>query len=568
MNVFFSKNTTIFYFKRGERRRFLFAVQRMLVCLVLSVCMAAGLALMPFDEAKARNAVEFFETLCTHTKGKWAGKPFKLIPWQQELTWELYGRVKENGYRQYRTCYTEIPKKNGKSEYGAGTALKMLAADGEIGAEVYSAAADKEQAGLVYNVAAQMVHNSFVLSNRLKVIDSKKRIVDYKTGSFYQVLSAEAFTKHGINPSAILFDELHAQPTRELWDVLVEGTDYARSQQLILAMTTAGIYDLHSICWEVREHARQVMEGVIEDKSMLPVMYFADKDKDDVGDPEVWARVNPSLGHIFDLDKIREDYEKVKHNPVRLNNFKRFRLNMWVNQLVRWLPMDKWDLCSAPVEPGMLVKRPCYGGLDLSSTTDLTCFAMVFPPYGDDPLWRVVCKFYVPEENIMLRAQKDRVPYDIWRDKGFITATPGNVVDYDFIRSDVVMAAEQYDLREVGYDPWGAIKLATDLDNKDGIPMVEVRQGYKTLSPPMKEAYKLVCAGLLAHGGNPVLRWCADNLVVDMDAAENVKPAKNKARERIDGFVAKVTAISRAIVHVENENSGNDGSLLLIGMTG
>jgi phage terminase large subunit-like protein len=528
---------------------------------------------MAFDQKKAQHIVDFIQTLCTHTKGEWAGKPFMLLPWQKDLVTELFGRVEDPdhpraGLRQYRTCYAEIPKKSGKSELAAAMALYMLCADGEYGAEVYSAAVTREQASLVYNVAAQMVRNNRVLSKRLKVLDSRKRIVDYKTGSFYQVLSRETAGQHGINPSAIIFDELHAQPTRELWDVLVEGTGYARSQQLVFTITTAGVYDVNSICWEVREHARQVKEGLIEDRTVLPVIYAADKDKDDYTDEAVWARVNPSLGHIFTMDKIREDFKQIEHQPARLNNFLRFRLNMWVNQAIRWLPMDKWDSCTVPVRRRDLLGRTCYGGLDLSSNRDLTAFVLVFPPESeaDDDLWRVVCHFYVPENNIMQRAKDDRVPYDLWRDRGFITATTGDVVDYEFIRRDVNRAADDFDLREVAYDPWGAVKLAVELDSQDGIVMVEHRQGYKSMSPPMKELDKLVRAEQIAHGGNPVLRWCADNLAVDVDAAENVKPAKNKARERIDGMVALVMAISRGILNVDMDMDGNDGSLLLLGI--
>jgi phage terminase large subunit-like protein len=520
---------------------------------------------MPFDESKARHAIQFIETLCTHTKGKWAGKPFILIDWEKALVWELFGRVKENGYRQYRFCYNEIPKKNGKSELGAAIGLLLLCGDGEIGGEVYGAAADKEQAGLIYTVAGQMVRQNNVLSNRLEIIDSKKRLVDYKSMSFYQVLSSEAFTKHGINPSAILFDELHAQKTRELWDTLVDGTHYARTQQLVLGLTTAGVYDVNSICWEVREHARQVKEGLIEDKTILPVMFCADKDKDRVDDEAVWARVNPSLGHIFTIDTIREDFEAAKRNPAKMNNFMRFRLNMWVNQVTRWLSMDDWDRGNIPIHKKDLVKRPCYGGLDLSSTTDLTAFALVFPPFEEDLLWRFLVKFYVPEDTIVKRSKEDRIPYDIWAKQGYITATPGNVVDYSYIRRDVKNAAKIYDLREVGFDPWGAIKLATELDGKDGVTMVEVRQGYKSMSPPTKELYNLVTGGRVAHGGHPVLRWCADNMVVVSDEAENVKPAKNKARERIDGIVAIINALGRAILNIVPNKTGNDGSLLLIG---
>lgn len=509
-----------------------------------------------FNESKARHAIQFIETLCTHTKGKWAGKRFLLLDWQRDMLATLFGTVTEADLRRYRICYNEIPKKNGKSELAAGIALLMLCGDGEIGGEVYGAAADREQAGLVYEVAAQMVRQNNVMSNRLKIIDSRKRIVDYKSSSFYQVLSRETMSKHGLNPSAIIFDELHAQPNRDLWDVLVEGTDYAREQQLILAITTAGVFDVNSICWEVREHARQVKEGIIRDDSFLPVIYAADKEKDDFSDPAVWARVNPSIGHIFTMDKIRKDFERVRHNPVRLNHFLRFRLNVWVNQATRWLPMDMWDLCNHPVNPDDLGnRRPCYGGLDLSSTIDLTCFALVFPPFEEDPFWRVLVWFYVPEATIMERSKKDRVPYREWADAGFITATPGNSVDYAFIRRDICRAAEMFNLAEVAYDPWGAVKLATELDNEDGIPMVEHRQGYKSMSPPTKEMDKIIRSGLLAHGGHPVLRWCADNMAVEMDAAENVKPAKNKARERIDGIVAMIMGVGRGILNGAGQRS-------------
>jgi phage terminase large subunit-like protein len=519
-----------------------------------------------FDLEKAKHAINFIETLCSHVKGKWAGMRFVLLPWQKELVWELFGRVKDNGFRQYRTCYEEIPKKNGKSELAAAISLLMLCGDGEQGGEVYSAAADKEQAGLVYAVAAQMVRNNQVLNNRLKVIDSKKRIVDFKSNSFYMALSRETMGKHGINPSAIIFDELHAQPTRELWDVLVEGTDYAREQQLVLALTTAGVHDVNSICWEVREHARQVKDGLIEDKSLLPIMYCADKERDNWEDPKVWERVNPSIGHIFTLDKIKEDYEKVKQNPARLNNFMRFRLNMWVNQASKWLQMDKWDKCAGEVNKKDLIKRVCYGGLDLSSTTDLTCFALLFPPCEGDDLWRVLCKFYVPEEGILKRSKKDRVPYDLWAKKGFITATPGNVIDYAFIRRDIVNASKIYNLKEVAYDPWGAVKLAVELDNEDGITMVEHRQGFKSMSPPTKELDVLIRGEKIAHGGNPVLRWCADNLVVQVDAAENVKPDKNKARERIDGIVAMVGGIARAIINgVDKKSVYEEREMVVLG---
>lgn len=523
-----------------------------------SVHVPKGLSLRKLPEVsrpdKAIRAINFIQTLCSHTKGRWAGVSFLLIPWQFVLIWRIFGTCKKDGTRQYRIIYCEIPKKNGKSELAAAIALICLVADDEPGAEVYSAAADKDQAGLVYQVAAQMIRQERVLAERLKIVDSTKRIIDHKYNSFYKVLSAESFTKHGINPSAIIFDELHAQPKRDLWDVLVEGTDYARTQQLVFAITTAGIYDKESIGWETHDYADQVNRGIIEDDSFLPVLYCADKKNDDLEDPKVWKKLNPSIGHIFDLKKIKDDYAKVKNRPARLNNFYRFRLNIWVNQITRWIDMYQWDLCKAKVDKGTLLGRDCFAALDLSSTTDLSALAMVFPPIEPKEKWKALVRCYVPDDTIIRRSAEDRVPYNLWRDAGYITATPGNVIDYAFIRKEVNSFSKIFNLVEVAYDPWGAVKLAVELGEEDGIPMVEHRQGYKSMSPSSKEFEKLVISNEIQYDGNPVLRWCVDNLVVTMDAAENIKPAKDKARERIDAAVAVIMAIGRAIVNFDEKS--------------
>ena len=516
------------------------------------------------DPEQAQRAIDFFQKLCTNTKGEWAGQRFNLIGWQRDLLWELFGRVTKDGYRQYRTCYAEIPKKNGKSELAAGVALKCLVADGEEGGEVYSAANDREQASIVFNVAADMVRNSPVLSRRLDIVDSRKRIVDHKTRSFYQALSRETCTKHGFNPSAIIVDELHAHKTRELYDILVEGTDTARRQQLVFIITTAGIYDVESICWEVREHARQVRDGIVEDPSVLPIMYFADKNEDWT-DETVWRRVNPSLDHIFTIDKIRKHYDEVRQQPSRENNFRRYRLNQWVSQVERWMPMDKWDECGGEIKRESLLKRTCYGGLDLSSSVDLSAFALLFPPGDGLDRWTTILRFFMPKENVDEKARKDGVPYDMWIRAGLIVSTPGNVIDYAFIREEVRNAAQLYDLRQLAYDPWGAVKLISELQDdldpqRDKDVLVECRQGYKSLSPPTKELMNLVLARKLNHGNNPVLRWCADNVVVEKDPAENIKPTKAKAKNRIDGIVALIMALSRGMVH--HEERSWDGSVV------
>lgn len=495
---------------------------------------------------KVKHVIDFIQTLCTHTKGAWAGTKFSLMDWQIDLIERAFGTVKKNGARQYRTVYVEVTKKNGKSELASALALYGLCGDGEQGGEVYSAAGDRDQASLIYYPAAQMVRNNNVLSNRLKVIDSRRRIIDYESNSFYQVLSSESYTKHGINPSMIFFDELHAQPNRQLWDVLTEGTDIARQQQLLMVLTTAGIADKNHIGWQVHHRALQILKGIVKDSTFLPIIYGADAQKDDWQDIKLWKRVNPALNHIFDIDNLKEHFNAVQNDSVRINNFQRFRLNMWVGQINRYIPMNKWDDSKTEIDKQQLLKQPCYGGLDLSTSIDLTAFVLIFPPQKDGERWQILPHFWVPEENMEERANKDGVPYPIWAQAGFIKPTPGNVIDHSFIRQKVLEAAELYDLREVAYDPWGSVQLATQLFEEDGIPMVQHRQGYGSMSAPTKELLNFLLLGKLQHDGNPVLRWNADNLAVTQDAAANVKPAKDKSADRIDGMVALIMALSAA----------------------
>lgn len=496
---------------------------------------------------KAERVRKFIEDYCTYSKGEWAGQTFRLLPWQwDDLILPLFGTVKDDGCRQYRFAYCEIPKKNGKTELCAAIGLYMLTNDGEDGAEVYIAAADREQAGLTYAAAAAMVRNNPDLEQHLKCLDSRKRIIYQRKNSFMQVLSSESYTKHGLSPSCVIVDEIHAHPNDELWTVLTSGTDYARRQQIVLVITTAGVYDVNSIWWRLRSKAIQIKAGIIRQDNFLPVLYLADTEKDNPADEELWKRVNPSLGQIFTLDKIRADYQEAKQNPIDLQNFCRFRLNIPIKQLSRWLPMDAWDKCGGKVDVESLRGRVCYGGVDLSSKIDLTAFVLVFPPVDDD-LWAILPRFYVPEDTIMQRSRSDRVHYEIWAKEGYICATPGNVIDHAFIERDVITASETYDLREVGYDPWMATEMATRLFNDHGIAMVEMRQGTKTLSEPSKELLVKVMQRKIRHGGHPVMRWCMDNLVMVSDANENIRPDKDKATDRIDGAVSLIMALGRAL---------------------
>ena len=455
----------------------------------------------------------------------------------------------------------EIPKKNGKSEFGAGQALYSTIADDDPGAEVYSAAGNKEQAGIVYSVASQMCKNNDLLRGRLKTNDSVKRIVDHQTGSFYQVLSSETETKHGISPSCVIFDEIHAQPNDKLWRVLTHGTDYAREQQIVMVLTTAGEYDQHSIWWKLRSKAQRIAEGKEDDPTFLPVLYIADKDAD-VGDRKLWIRVNPSINEIFTMEKLERDYKQALKDPVDLQDFKRFRLNIPVNQIDGYIGKDEWDACgpkyfsieSYKEYKKSLVGRMCYGGIDLSSKLDLTAVAWVFPREDDAQMLDVLVQGYVPEDNVQRRSEQDNVPYKQWIDLGLLTATPGNVIDYDYLRRDIQNAVKIYNVQEIGYDPWKATELVQKLQDKDGIMMVEMRQGMKTLSDPTSELLVRVKSKKLQHMANPVLRWCADNLTVKKDINENVMPDKDRAKERIDEVVALILGLGRAIVHEEHES--------------
>jgi len=499
-----------------------------------------------YDETKADRAIRFIRKL-KHTKGKWAGKPFNLLPWQEDQVLKpLFGNVDEDGNRLYRKCYIEIPKKNGKSELGAAIALYLLVADGEFGAEIYSAASDREQAAIVYNIAAFMVDQEPHLENRLKVLRSTKRILYPKMNSFYHVLSADAYTKHGYNIHGCIFDELHAQPTRELWDVLTEGAGDARTQPLTFAMTTAG-YDRNSICWEVHDYAHKVLEGIIEDPHFLPVIYTL-PEEEDWRDEKNWSRVNPSLGEIIPIEKLRVAFKEAENIPAKQNLFRRLRLNQWTRQETRFLSMQFWDKCAKPVNVRSLKGKPCYAGLDLASREDVAAFVKIFP--RDDGFFDVLPRFWIPEDNMIERSLRDHVPYDVWVRDGLIRATQGNWISCEAMEQDILNDGNHYDIREIAYDMWGAAPLVQNLE-AEGFTCVPFGQGYKSMSSPTKELLGLVMMQKIRHGGNPVLRWMADNVVVTTDPAANVKPDKSKSTEKIDGIVALIMALARALLKGE-----------------
>lgn len=496
-----------------------------------------------YDKELADYAVSFIECLC-HTKGTWAGKPFKLLDWQEQIIRDLFGTVKPNGYRQFNTAYIEIPKKNGKSELAAAVALLLCCGDGEQRAEIYGCAADRGQATIVFDVAADMVRMCPALNKRCKILTSQKRILFAPTNSFYQVLSAEAYSKHGFNIHGVVFDELHTQPNRKLFDVMTKGSGDARMQPLYFLITTAGT-DTHSICFETHQKALDILEGRKIDPTFYPVIYGAG-DTEDWTDPKVWLKANPSLGETIGMDKVEAACESAKQNPGEENSFRQLRLNQWVKQSVRWMPMDKWDACAYPVNEEMMEGRVCYGGLDLSSTTDLTSFCLVFPPEDEDEPYYVLPYFWVPEDTLELRVKRDHVPYDLWHRQGYLETTEGNVVHYGYIEKFIERLGERFNIREIAFDRWGAVQMIQNLEGM-GFTVVPMGQGFASMSPPTKELMKLTLEKKLAHGGHPVLRWNMDNIFIRTDPAGNIKADKAKSTEKIDGAIACIMALDRAI---------------------
>lgn len=452
-----------------------------------------------------------------------------------------------------------IPTHN--SELAAAIALLLCCADGEERAEVYSCAADRQQASIVFNVAADMVRMCPALAKRVKILSSMKRIVYRPTNSVYQVLSAEAYTKHGLNISGVVFDELHAQPNRNLFDVMTKGSGDARTQPLYFLITTAG-NDTNSICYEIHQKALDIIEGRKIDPTFYPVIYGAAED-DDWTSPAVWKKVNPSLGVTIEIEKVKAACESAKQNPAEENVFRQLRLNQWTKQETRWLSVRKFDDCKVDFAEKDLEGRICYGGLDLSSTTDLTAFVLVFPPLEDDDKFYIMPYFWLPEETIPLRVKRDHVPYDIWERQGYLNVTEGNVVSYDAIEKFIGELGERYQIEEIAFDRWNATQLTQRLEDEYNFTMVQFGQGFTSMTAPTKELERLILERKIAHNGHKVLRWNVDNLVVETDASGNIKPSKRKATEKIDGIVALIMALDRAIRNMGTQTSVYDERGLL-----
>ncbi len=495
-----------------------------------------------FDAQAADDAVSFI-ALMRHTQGPLAGEPFKLAPEQEWVTREAFG-WKRHGSRLIRTVYIEEGRANGKSQWGAGVAGKLLYADGEPNPEIVGAAKDRAQARIILQRLQAMVRTNPDLIKRSSLLRSEIR---HRTnGGTYRATSADVGGAWGGAPHGIIFDEVHAQPNRELWDALTTGAG-KRRQPMTWAFTTAG-WDRESLCRELHELVRQISEKVVEDASFLGVVWAA-AEEDDWTDPKVWQQANPLLG-LPDSDltpsgaraAISHEYmagecRKALATPAFQNTFRTMYLSQWVGQEVRFIPMEQWDQCSGPVTP---TKRPAFGGIDLASTTDLAAFQVV--SRAPDGSVEIETRLYAPADGLRERCRRDKAPYDVWARDGFLTLTPGATIDQDYIKADVLKAKETYDLRDVGYDRWNAGKLVQELE-AEGVTMVKVGQGFASMSAPTKELLRLTLERKLRHGAHPLLRWMVSNTAAVVDAAENIKPDKAKSTGRIDGVTATVIAL-------------------------
>lgn len=522
---------------------------------------------------EVERALKFISSL-THTKGRWKGKPFNLRPWQIMLVDAVFGTVKADGFRLYRDLYLEIPRKNGKTELGAALALKGLCADSEQGAEIYSVAGEIDQAALCFNAAVAMVKDNVVLTRECAIKESRRTIYYPKTSSFYKVLSSKDDTKHGLNAHMVIFDELHVQRSRNLWDVMRTSMS-AREQPLMCALTTAGD-SRTGICWERHQLARKVLQWIESDytdgigaaiRTLYPIIFAAyDDDSEQVRNPEYWKnpeswyKANPALGDFRSKEELESFYAECKELPAQVPTMKRLYLNMWVGSYTSAVDMAKWNLCKTEIAD--LRGRECYAGLDLSDTMDLSALVLAFPEervietdnsdHKIETFITYIPFLFCPEEKIKQKTKLENVPYQFWVDQGHVIATSGDVIDYSEIVEVIELVKERYELKSIAFDRWGSSHIVQELQKRK-IDVVEFGQGYASMSAPTKDFLRSINRGTMRHNDNPCFNWQAENLVTKADEANNIKPSKDKSVDKIDGIVAAIMACGIAITEPEPE---------------
>jgi phage terminase large subunit-like protein len=512
-----------------------------------------------FDGGEAKRRLDFCKQYLTHVKGELGGKPFVPEPWEKAIIANIFGWRRPDGTRRYREAFLFVPRKNGKTYLAAAILCSILFQDDERGMEIYSAAADREQASLIFSQVEGMILQNPELNNLCQIYKTARSVVRDNRSSSYKVISADANTKHGFNSHAVAMDELHAQPNRELVDVLITSTG-ARREPLILHTTTSD-FERPSICNEKYDYACKVRDGIIDDPSFLPIIYEAPKEWEGetcdytnpayYANPAIWQHANPNLGVSLSVEYMERECKRAQETPSYLNTFLRLHLNVRTQQDIAWLSMTDWDACyDSELSLADFHGQVCYAGFDLANTSDLIALALLFPDLDN----AVLCYFWLPADTALQRERRSRVPYPAWAQQGHIRLTPGNVADYERIRADINEIGTQFKMQEIAIDEWNAAQIITQLSG-DGFDVVPFRQGYKSLSGPSKELERLLLAREIRHDGNPVLRWCASNVMLETDAAGNIKPSKARSSEKIDGIVALVMALGRAMVRPEDTGS-------------
>ena len=490
-----------------------------------------------FDVRLANLRLDFYK-MCRHYKGDKAGKPIEPELWQCFVQGSVFGWVnKKTRLRKYNEVYEQVGKKNGKSTDAGSTGLFCMLLDNESGAEVYSAATTRKQARIIFETASQMVKKSPELKQMFNVLTNNINVP--ANASKFEPVSSEADTLDGLDIHLGLIDELHAHKSREVYDILKGGTA-ARSQPIIWVVTTAG-YNLNGICKERYDYAKKVLEGSIEDETLFAYIAELDED-DDPLDERNWIKANPNLGVSVKIGDLRRKANEAKEMPSAYNMFLCKHMDMWVSSSQNWMDMTRWNASGKDMQP-TLSGVPCYVGVDLSSTLDITSVAFVF--CLPDGLYAVISHSFIPEATMLEKERRDHVPYSAWVRAGYITAIPGEAIEQSWVEEYIMSEARKYDIKEICYDPWNATEFAHHMEN-EGFTCVEVRQGARSLSEPMKDIERLVIQGKLIHFDNPVLRWAVSNTVATKDSNDNIKPDKSKAIFRIDPAVAMITAHSRA----------------------
>ena len=556
-----------------------------------------------FDKKAAMRAIRFIEKL-KHTKGEWAGQRFRLEPWQQFVLWNIFGwkvcarrvqrqtsltsaepqpklafgkdadgtrrlaspsssslgKARERSLpsfvRRFRYAYIEIARKNGKTALSAGIGLYMLFADGESRPEVYSAATVKDQAKICFSDAVEIV----------KATDLKNYLTPYRNSIVYELkggtmkpLSSDYGTHDGLNPSCGIIDEFHAHKDSGMFDV-IKSAFGARRQPLMFIITTAG-FDKSGVCYAYRENVIKVLRGVNEDDSLFGIIYTLD-DKSEWDDPKMWIKANPNLGVSLSADYLADQVKDAKNRPEAVRNVMTKNVDLWVDAERTWILDDVWLKCIGTTAPADLKGCACWGGLDLSNVSDITAYVLLF---HENDRFQLLPHFWIPEEKMLEKVRKENINYDKWVAEGYVTVTPGNVIDYDFVKADILRIVADYDLRTSAYDRWNSSQKIIDLQN-EGMGCNPFGQGYGSMSAPTKEFEKLVLTGKIEHFGNPVLRWMLASTLVKTDPAGNIKPDKEKSTQKIDGIVAAIMALGEWMTAQADDESNpyeNRGLLTL-----